>query len=225
MIGIIIALQSEAEALLKRVEQLEKITLIDKTAYTCKIHGLDTVVIISGIGKVNAALSTQLLIDKYSPDFILNFGTCGGMNSNVEILNYYAIEKCCQFDFDLRELDGVPLGYIQDYDSVYFTVSIDGLEFLNKAKLATADRFICSDADADAINNLVKCDLGDMEGGAIAQVCTSNSVPLYIIKGISDIHGRGTAQEQFFANLKQVGAGFPDVIYKAIENIIKVKGL
>ena len=77
----------------------------------------------------------------------------------------------------------------------------------------------------DLINNQVNCCLGDMEGGAIAQVCTSNSVPFYIIKGISDIHGRGTAQAQFFANLKQVGAGFPDLILRAIESIIMVRNI
>ena len=60
-----------------------------------------------------------------------------------------------------------------------------------------------------------------MEGGAIAQVCTSNNVPVYIIKGVSDIHGNGTAQEQFFKNLQTVGDNFPLVIVKAIKNIAK----
>jgi nucleoside phosphorylase len=64
-----------------------------------------------------------------------------------------------------------------------------------------------------------------MEGGAIAQVCTSNAIPLYVIKGVSDIHGSGTAQEQFLKNLKQVGAGFPSVILRAIDNICKIKGI
>ena len=112
MIGLVIALQSEAEAFLQKVEQLKKFMIADKTAYTCTISGRDVIIIISGIGKVNAALSTQLLIDKYSPDFILNFGTCGGMNNNVEILNYYAIDKCCQFDFDLSTLDNIMTEYI-----------------------------------------------------------------------------------------------------------------
>lgn len=225
MIGIVVALPAEINALLQKVENLNKIAIADKTAYTCKILGRDAVIIISGIGKVNAALSTQLLIDKFSPDFILNFGTCGGMNNSVEILHYYAIDKCCQFDFDLSKLDNVPLGYIQDYDRVHFTPSVNGLEFLEKSSLASADRFICSDVDVDLINNQVNCSLGDMEGGAIAQVCTSNSVPLYIIKGISDVHGRGTAQAQFFANLKQVGEGFPAVILRAIESICKAKNI
>ena len=65
------------------------------------------------------------------------------------------------------------------------------------------------------------CSLRDMEGGAIAQVCTSNNVPLYMIKGITDIFNNGTAQEQFYQNLQTVTKGFPKIIEKAIREINK----
>lgn len=225
MIGLVVALNSEVKALLCNLSELKSIKIADKTAYTCKIADKDAVIIISGIGKVNAALSTQLLIDKFAPSFILNFGTCGGMNNSVKILNYYAVDKCCQFDFDLSKLDNVPVGYIQDYDTVHFPVETLGLEFLEKSALASADHFICSDEDALIINNDVKCSIGDMEGGAIAQVCLSNSTPLYIIKGISDVHGSNTQQEQFFINLNKVGESFPSIIIKAIDSICKARNI
>lgn len=223
MIGIVIALQSEAKALLEKVENLKQISFADKIAYSCQIKGYDTIIAISGIGKVNAALTTQKLIDLYSPDFILNFGTCGGMNNSVEILKYYAIEKCCQFDFDLRQLDGVPLGYIQDYDAVFFPATTDGIN-LPKSIVASADRFTNDIEDINAINDM-GCSLRDMEGGAIGQVCLSNNVPLYMIKGITDVYGSGTAQEQFYQNLKKVGEGFPAVIIDAIVSICQTKSL
>ena len=224
MIGIIIALNSESKALLSNVENLKSEKFLDKTCYTGLIDGKDVVIAISGIGKVNASLTTQHLIDKYSPSFILNFGTCGGMNNTVEILKYYAIEKCCQFDFDLRDLDGVPLGYIQDYDTAYFPANVSGLDFLPKTNLGTADRFICKVEDINAIND-TGCSLGDMEGGAIAQVCLSNNTPLFMIKGVSDVYGNGTAKEQFFKNLQTVGQGFPAVIRTAINSICKNLGI
>ncbi len=220
MIGIVVALYSEAQALLNKIKDYQEFKIKDKKAFSFILSGKKVILAISGIGKVSAALTTQLLIDIYSPDFILNFGTCGGMNDSVEILKYYAVEKCCQFDFDLRELDGVPLGYIQEYDTVYFNTCTNGLEFLNKSTLASADRFTNDINDINAINNDVKCSLRDMEGGAIAQVCTSNNMPLYMIKGITDIYGSQTAQEQFFKNLKAVGEGFPNVIISAISSII-----
>lgn len=220
MIGIVVALKSEANALIGQIEKLKEIKIADKPAYIGKFAGQKIVLIISGIGKVSAGLSTQLLIDKYSPDFILNFGTCGGMNNSVEILKYYAITKCCQFDFDLREIDNVPLGYIQEYKTAFFDTYTNGLDFLPKSILATADRFTNDVNDINSINEL-GASLRDMEGGAIAQVCTSNNLPIVMIKGISDVTGSGTAQEQFFKNLKAVGEGFPAVIESVIKAIVK----
>ena len=224
MIGIVVALKKEVQALLEKVENLTKVKLLNKDAYTGKINGRDVIIAISGIGKVNAGFVTQMIIDKFSPDFILNFGTCGGLNNSVEVLNYYAIEKCCQYDFDLTELDPVPLGYIQDYDTVFFPASTIGLEDMKKSIVASADKFTSKKSDVDTVNQM-GCSLCDMEGGAIGQVCLSNNVPLYMIKGISDVHGSGTAQEQFFKNLSQVGAGFPSVILSAIEKICKARNL
>ena len=220
MICFVIALQSEANSLLDRVENLKEIKLADKKAYTCTLCGAETVIAISGIGKVSASLTTQLLIDKYSPTHIFNFGTCGGMNESVQILKYYAIEKCCQYDFDLSELDNVPVGYIQEYDTVYFNTYTNGLDFLEKRNLASADKFTNKEKDIALINSM-NCSVCDMEGGAIAQVCTSNNVPLVMIKGISDVQGSGTAPEQFYKNLKAVGAGFPNVIINAVKSILK----
>ena len=218
MIVIIIALPSEAKSLLEKVNDLSQIKLADKTAYLCTIKGKKTVIAISGIGKVSAALTTQLVIDKFNPDFILNFGTCGGVNDSVKILNYYAIEKCCQYDFDLCDLDNVPLGYIQEYDCVYFKNRVEGLDFLEKRTLASADRFTHKANDVENVNKM-DCSLCDMEGGAISQVCTSNAVPLIMIKGITDVYGSNNSPEQFFSNLKTVSENFPDIIFKAIDNV------
>ncbi len=220
MICFVIALKKEAQELLNRAENLKEFLIADKPCYSCTLNGKEVIIAISGIGKVSAALTTQLLIDKYNPKFIFNFGTCGGMNNSVEILNYYLIDKCCQFDFDLRELDGVPLGYIQEYNTVYFGTYTNGLDFLKTSRVASADRFNNDITDINAINQ-IGCSLRDMEAGAIAQVCTSNNVPLVMVKGISDVYGNGTAQEQFYQNLLTVGKGFPDVILKVLDIISK----
>jgi nucleoside phosphorylase len=140
------------------------------------------------------------------------------MNSSVSILNYYAVEKCCQFDFDLRQLDGVPLGYIQEYNTAYFKANTDKLSFLQTSCLATADRFTDDIVDIDSINE-ISCSLRDMEGGAIAQVCTSNNIPLYMIKGVTDVYGLRSSQEQFYENLTKVSNGFADIVLTAIDNI------
>ena len=219
MIGFVIALKSESKYFLEKLTELKQIKLADKESYLGKINNRDCVVVISGIGKVNAGLATQLLIDKFSLEFIVNFGTCGGMNSSVEILKYYAVEKCCQFDFDLRELDPVPLGYIQDYDRVFFPAITKGVN-LPVSACASADRFTNDINDINSINDM-GCSLRDMECGAIGQVCLSNNVPLYVIKGITDVYGSQTAQEQFYFNLTTVCKGFSNVILDAVKDICK----
>ncbi len=220
MIGIVVALEKEANSLLDKFENVNRFIICEKICYEGVVFGKHVLLIISGIGKVNASLSTQLLIDKYSPEYILNFGTCGGMNNSVEILKYYVVEQALQFDFDLRELDGVPLGYIQDYDRVFFPCDTKNLDFLPKSKLASADRFTNNINDINAINQS-GASLRDMEGGAIAQVCLSNNTPLVMIKGITDIFGAGTAEEQFYQNLAAVGNGFPKIIEKVITSFSK----
>jgi adenosylhomocysteine nucleosidase len=220
MIGIVVALYSEAEKLLDKIDNKTEFFITDKKAFKGYIEGQEVVVAISGIGKVSAALTTQKIIDTYNPTYILNFGTAGGMNKSVEILKYYLVDKCCQFDFDLRELDGVPLGYIQEYKTAYFPTSTKGLGFMPTTALASADRFTNDINDINSINE-IGCSLRDMEGGAIAQVCVSNNTPLYMIKGVTDVYGSRTAQEQFYENLKQVSAGFPDVVINAIKTLTK----
>lgn len=219
MIAIVVALKREAQSIINCFTDLKVLNLAKKQTYLGKLFGKDCVLCVSGIGKVNASLTTQMLIDKYSPEFILNFGTAGGIDKSVKPLEYYVIDKSCQFDFDLRDLDGVPLGYIQDYDLSFFpSCTINFETNMQKKILATADRFTESETDTQDIRD-IGCNIRDMEGGAIAQVCYTNNVPLLMIKGITDVVGNGLTAEQFFANLKTVSLGFNKVIEDIFNNI------
>ena len=143
MIAFVVALKKEAQTLLEQVKNLKEFKLADKPCYSFSLNNKECVLAISGVGKVSASLTTQLLIDKYSPKCIINFGTCGGTNDSVQILNFYLVDKCCQYDFDLTPIDDVPLGYIQEYDRVYFDTFTNGFDFLQKRSIASADKFTC----------------------------------------------------------------------------------
>lgn len=217
VICIVVALKKEAEKFIEKANLKENGYLAGKKIFYGNINGCDIVLALSGIGKVSASLTTQALIDKYQPQAIINFGSVGGIG-NVSTKRYYVVDKCCQYDFDLSDLDNVSVGYIQDYDRVFFNTKTDNIDFLEKVALATSDRFTCKQHDIDTIKKL-GCSIFDMEGCAIAQVCTSNDIPLYIVKGVTDIYGSGANSEQFLENLKAVGDGFADVIPKLIEKI------
>lgn len=209
-ICFIVALEKECKYLLPHIKNANKTTLCDKNCYTGELNGLNVALIVCGIGKVNAAMSTQIAIDTFSPNSILNFGSAGGLNGKVKPLEFYQIEKCCQYDFDLSKIDNVPVGYIQDYDCVYFKAeTTDG--FLPSVSLATSDRFTSEKSDLDVVASL-SCSVFDMEGCAIAQVCRANNVKCHIIKGISDVNGSEIQAEQYFKNAEAVYKGLPETI-------------
>lgn len=212
MICFIVALEREARFVIDEIQGLKKRFLCGKPVYEGKLYGKNVALAISGIGKVSAALTCQAAIDEYKPEAIINFGTAGGTDGTVTPCEYYAVKNCCQFDFDLRDVDGVPLGYIQEYDRVFF----EGNTYKTKSvlpqkNLASADRFTEGESDNNTVLSL-GCSLRDMEGGAIAQVCASCGVPLLIVKGVSDVAGSGSTAEQFRENLTAVAKGFPAII-------------
>lgn len=217
MIGMVIALNTEANGILKLLTNKTQSTLGDKKIFKGKLFDKEVVIIVSGIGKVNASLSTQYLIDKYPITHIVNIGTCGGVESSLKIGEFYQVNDCCQPDFDVTEIDDVEIGYIQDYDRVYFkthNIDIDGLE---KKRLATTDKFSNKE---EFINQLIKMkvDFRDMEGCAIAQVCTSNNVPLIMAKGITDIYANGNGKE-FYENLNTVCSKIPSIVKSIISKL------
>lgn len=218
MVGIIVALPSEAKYVLENVIEKKEFLINGKKFYQGKLFDKEVIFALSGIGKVNSAITTQMLIDRFAPEYVLNFGTVGGVDATVTALSYYAVDKAIQYDFDLTDLEDVPLGYIQDFDRAFFTANTDGLDFLEKRSLATADKFTNKENDVALLKEL-GCSLCDMEGCAIAQVCLCCNVPLYIVKAVSDVHGSGLQSQQFVLNLEAVAKGYPAIIKKVLNEV------
>lgn len=214
MIGIIVALKSEAQPLIDVLENPSSTTIAGKSCYLGEISGKKVAVVICGIGKVSASLTTQAVIDKLGVTSIINYGTCGGTNNTINVCEYYMVDKAFQFDFDVREIDDVPLGYIQEYDRVFFKANTLDIG-LKIQSLATSDRFSKSEID---LKNILDngCYIRDMEGCAVIQTSISNSIPVYLIKGVTDVYGSGTDGEQFVKNLKKVCSNFPKIITKLL---------
>ena len=202
MIGIVVAMEKEAKNFIDKMINTRKCCEIGKDVYEGNFNNKKVVLIISGIGKVNSALSTQYLIDNYKPDYVLNFGTTGAIDKNMQVGDVYIVKQAMQYDFDLSEIDDCEVGYMQDYDTKFYTCNN---KFLNEKNaigvLATADRF---SNNVKEIEFLIEqgCNLKDMEGGAIFQVCRANNVELLMIKSVSDVYGQGTMTEQYLKNVK-----------------------
>ena len=107
-----------------------------------------------------------------------------------------------QYDFDLREIDKCELGYMEEYDLVFFENKSKYLTNKNcVGVLATADKFSENREEIKYLQS-IGCNLKDMEGSAISQVCKANNMELVMIKAISDVIDSGSMVEQYLQNVK-----------------------
>lgn len=214
MIGIVIAMQSEANILLEQAQISRSLKVSGKDVHVGRAFGKDFALVVCGVGKVNAALGTQLLVSKFDAEKILNFGVAGGLNRNTKLCGVYQIEAAVQFDFDLTQLNGTEIGTLDEYKENYLRLNAFQSAF-EKRMLGTADRFNDSPADFLLLTNELKADIRDMEGAAIAQAAISAELPVWSVKAISDVAGSGSTTEQFLKNrdkaLQNLKAALPEI--------------
>ena len=218
-IGIIFAMNEELTAL-KKYFTIDKITKIyDLTFYEVDFIETRLVLVESGVGKVNAGRTTQILIDNYKPSAIYNIGVAGGVDKSLKVGDVVISTSLVQHDFDITAFDHKK-GYIPNVGDVILVdkiLVINSIEALNKKSLpyklgciASGDIF-CTDAKmASKINEKFKALCVEMEGAAIGQVCFLCQVPCLVLRSISDCpnnHNRIT---------------YDEFLPKACENIAKI---
>lgn len=218
MIGAVIAMQSEADILLEQMEIFRSLKVSGKTVYVGRAFGKDVALVVCGVGKVNAALGTQLLVSKFDAETLLNFGVAGGLNDSTKLCTVYAIEAATQFDFDLTQLNGTKMGTLDEYTENFLTLNDTNLPY-EKKKLGTADRFNDSPADYALLTKELNADIRDMEGAAVVQAAYAAELPVYSFKAISDVAGSGSTTDQYLQNraaaLENLKAALP-VIFEAL---------
>ena len=213
MIGVVIAMQSEADILLDEMNISRSLTVSGKNVHVGTAYGKEIALCVCGVGKVNAALGTQLLVSKFDAEKILNFGVAGSLNKKTKLCAVYQISHATQFDFDLVQLNGTKMGTLNEYDEPYLSLNL--LKGFLKRKLGTADRFNDSPEDYQLLTEELQADIRDMEGGAIVQAAYAAELPMYSVKAISDVAGSGSTTEQFLVNkdkaLQNLKAALPTI--------------
>lgn len=153
----------------------------------------DLIACCGGVGKVNAAMATQLLIDRYRPDLIVNAGVAGCFEE-VPIGTFVLVDSFLQHDVDTTGC-GDPIGMVSTVNMVDFPTADLGRakSAMDKTgypyqvgKCATGDWFAVDGERASFIKDTYHPFVTEMEGGAAAQVCYRNGVPFMAIKSVSD---------------------------------------
>ena len=198
MIGIIGAMEEEV-AVLK--EDMEGKAVTEKASMQfCKgkLYGKDAVVVRSGIGKVNAAVCAQILVDEFDVDVLINTGIAGSLNAEINIGDMVISTDAVHHDMD-ASVFGDPVGQVPRMDVFSFEAD---LELAAKAKAAneaanpeirtflgrvlSGDQFISSAEVKDRLVSQFHGYCTEMEGTAIAHTAYLNQVPFVIIRAISD---------------------------------------
>lgn len=200
MIGIVVAMESEAEVFLDEMETENIQTVFGKTVRFGRAFGKDVALVVCGVGKVNAAAGACAAVLK-GADLVFNFGVAGGLNQKTEVAEVYLIEKAVQYDFDLTQLNGGKVGTLDEETDNFLPLFCPKSLDLPRRALGSGDRFNDSPFDHELLLSL-GADIRDMEGAAIAQVCKSAGVPFVSVKAISDVYGAGSTTDQFQKNLR-----------------------
>ena len=176
----------------------EEKKIYDLTFFIGKINNTEVVLVEAGVGKVNAARTTQILIDNFEIGAIINVGSAGAANDELDIGDIVIGKKLVQHDFDITAF-GHPKGFISNVGQYVESDSklikkmeqtiaeLQDKEFKIKiGTIASGDIFCTEIKMKEKIKSKFEADAIEMEGGAIAQVCKLDKVPFIIIRSISD---------------------------------------
>ena len=183
-IGIIAAMSEEIASIKKLMKDVSVKNIYELEFTLGTIHSKNVVLVKCGVGKVNAARTTQILIDNFDLQYVINVGTAGGLNENIEIGDVVIAEKLLQHDFDITA-GGHEKGYISNLGK-YFNCDENLVKKGKTGLIATGDVFVQDISIKDGIKEEFNADCTEMEGAAIAQVCTLDNIPFIVIRSISD---------------------------------------
>ena len=194
-IGIIFAMQEELIELKKYLHINDEKKIYDLIFYEATLNNQNIILTESGIGKTNAARTTQILIDYYKPEAIFNIGVAGGIAKNLKVGDVIISTSLVQHDFDITAFNH-PKGYIPNIGN---NIPIDN-KLLNTTKtildtnnisykeglIASGDIFCTKESMATKINTQFNALCVEMEGASIAQTAYLSKTPCLVIRSISD---------------------------------------
>lgn len=199
MIGIICAMQIEADGIIALCENVKTATHAKMKFTLGTLHGRDICIVVCGVGKVNAAMCALMLIEKYKPNLVLNSGVAGSLSPIVGIGDIVVATKSVEHD-----MNGTALGDKQgeitfpDGNMMFFECDKQASTLLAaickeipdtkvaQGIIASGDIFVSDRKQRFKINDRFGALACEMEGAAIGHVCVRCEVPYGIIRAISD---------------------------------------
>lgn len=207
-IGIIGAMEVEIATLKEKMTDLRESRYGDGDYYEGTLEGMAVVVSRCGVGKVNAAMCAQILCDCFHVTHIINTGIAGALRDDLKILDMVISQDAIYHDVDATGFGYAPCqipGTKQpefSADETLTAYAFAAADAVNPGhtrlgRVASGDQFVNNSALKEAIASKTKGLCTEMEGAAIAQVCTKNEIPFVIIRAISDAADESVSWEYF----------------------------
>ncbi len=214
-IGIIGAEKQEI-ALLQGILEGKEQHIATVDFYEGRIGNVEVVLVLAGIGKVNATIATQILITKFGVDYVINTGIAGALDPTLNIFDLVCSVDAVEHDFDATYF-GYQRGQVPQSASPFYTadqrlgeIALKTFRMLKEdatvqgrfspedahlikhikivmGRVVSGDIFVTNKSMKDRLYRDFGAACVEMEGAAIAHVCDANKVPFIILRCISDI--------------------------------------
>ena len=198
-IGIIGAMHEEIIELKEAMTEIKEVVIKNLTFFEGKLHSKDVVLVQSGIGKVNAAIATTLLISNFNIDKIIFTGVAGAVNNDISVTDIVIGTDLIESDMDVTAGGNYKLGDIPGMknsifkaDPYLFTlaesvaIKLFGKNKIHTGRIISRDEFVASTEKVNKLREIFNAECVEMEGAAVAHVCEIMNVPFVIIRSISD---------------------------------------
>lgn len=245
-IGVICAMHEEVDLIRKDMQSDKIETIAGRDFHIGKLYGVDTVLVVSRIGKVAAGITASILMDRFNVDKIVFSGTAGGVDPKMNVGDAVVACSSVQHDFkvpggDMFRIPLLDISYLptdkdlseKAREAVQEYISKDMLndipkQYLKEFKIenpkvevgviASGDEFVCSkDRNTWLYENVKDIKCVEMEGAAVAQACFEYGVPYTIIRVISDC-ANDDASVDFDLFIKEAACHFTRGTVKALFN-------
>lgn len=228
-IAIIGAMEEEVTLLRDNIQD-RKVEVIAGCEFTSgKMNGADVILLRSGIGKVNAAMSTTILLEKFKPNYCINTGSAGGYNPDLNVGDVVISSEVRHHDVDVTafgyeygQVPQLPPAFEADVKLVEIAENaakkITDIQVV-KGLIATGDSFMNDPKKVEYIQDkFTDLQAVEMEAAAVAQVSHQFGVPFVVIRSLSDIAGKESdvSFEQF---LEKAAVNSSTLVMKIVDGI------
>jgi adenosylhomocysteine nucleosidase len=228
-IAIIGAMEEEVTILRDKIENREEIIIAGCEFSTGSINGQEIILLKSGIGKVNAALSTTLLLHQFKPAYVINTGSAGGYLESLNVgdvvisseVKHHDVDVTV-FNYEYGQVPGLPPAFEADPKLVGIAEmsakQITDLQVVT-GLIATGDSFMNDPERVKFVREKFQ-DLYavEMEAAAVAQVCYQFGIPFVVIRALSDIAGK-ESNVSFDQFLETAAVNSSDLVLKMLNEV------